>query len=101
MITALRGWARMALCLCTGIVLLSCGMGPAGAAPGADNDTACRLIVPSRNGWAIDMCSSDPSVPATMAVFVDGVSEGLAARVQVYHTSAATKTQPQVAVIYG
>jgi hypothetical protein len=62
--------------------------------------TGCRSIVPSRNGWAVNLCPSDPAVAATMAVKVDGAAKGTAAFLQIYHNTASGKTQPQIAVIY-
>ena len=61
---------------------------------------ACSLIYPSTSGWAIELCTTDPSVPATMQVSLDGVAKGLAARIAVYHDTEDGLTQPQVAVVY-
>ena len=61
---------------------------------------SCSLIYPSTAGWAIELCPTDPSVPATMQVTLDGGAKGLAARVAVYHDTDDALTQPQVAVVY-
>lgn len=79
--------------------LIAAGTGLVTATPSQATDT-CNLIVPSHNGWAVDMCQSDPSVPATMAVTVDGAPKGVAALIRVYHSTANGRTQPQVAVLY-
>ncbi|MFO3798029.1 MAG: hypothetical protein ACK8QZ_12255, partial [Anaerolineales bacterium] len=62
----------------------------------------CWLIyqpTPS-NGWLIEMCPSDPAVTTPMGVVLDGVPQGEAALVRVYHQSQNFTGTPQVAVIY-
>jgi len=66
--------------------------------PGAAQE-ACRLIYPARNGWAIELCPTDPAVPTPMAVNINGGNVGSAARVAVYHVSGRG-SMPQVAVLY-
>jgi hypothetical protein len=44
----------------------------------------CSLIYDGGNGWSIDTCSDVSGIP-TMTVTLDGVSQGEAALVRVYH----------------
>lgn len=70
------------------------------SAPPATAVSDCVPVMPSRLGWAVDLCRSDPSVPGTMAVSVDGVTKGSAALVRVYHLTDDGARQPQIAVVY-
>ena len=78
------------------LVWLVClgALGPAAA------QTGCSTIYPSTAGWAIDQCTTDPSVPATMEVVLNGVTQGLAALVRVCHDTDDGLAQPQVAILY-
>jgi hypothetical protein len=64
----------------------------------AQND--CATIYSPGNGWAVDMCASDPSIPTPMDVVLDSVQQGQAALVRIYHQSQDYGGSPQVAVIY-
>ncbi len=51
--------------------------------------------------WAISSCPSDPHVPATMAVWLDGTSQpDPAARREIAHLTDDGTSQPTVAVLY-
>ena len=60
----------------------------------------CPIIYDGNNGWAIDMCDTDPNITTPMVVTVDGVPHGNAALVRIYHKSQSATDTPQVAVIY-
>ncbi len=60
----------------------------------------CSEIYPATDGWAIDLCATDPNVPVPMAVTLDGASQGNAALVRVYHRTNDGTSTPQVAVFY-
>jgi hypothetical protein len=61
---------------------------------------ACSEIYPPAAGWAIDLCTDDPEVTTPMEVVLDGVSQGMAVMVRVYHETDDGASMPQVAVIY-
>jgi hypothetical protein len=63
-------------------------------------DLECTMIYNPGNGWLIDQCNGEPSVPEKMAVYVDGTFKGDAALVRVYHQSESWQGSPQVMVIY-
>jgi hypothetical protein len=65
----------------------------------ASAQAACTLIVPSRAGWAADMCG-DPSVPSSMAVSVDGKAKGMGALVRLYQNTDDNTRQPAVMALY-
>ena len=67
---------------------------------GATAQSGCSTIYSPGNGWAVDMCATDPSIPTLMDVILDGVPQGQAALVRVYHPSQDYAGSPQVAVIY-
>ncbi|MBN1138802.1 MAG: hypothetical protein JXM73_19615 [Anaerolineae bacterium] len=51
--------------------------------------------------WSISSCPTDPNVPATMSVWLDGVAQaGSAARLEVAHVTGAGTSWPTVAVLY-
>ena len=52
------------------------------------------------NSWVIDMCYTDPSVETPMEVVLDGMFQGSAAMVRIYHKSQSWPGTPQVAIIY-
>lgn len=60
----------------------------------------CTTIVPSRSGWAADLCP-DPSVPSTMVVTVDGRPKGRGAVMRVYQDTDDHARQPAVMALYG
>jgi hypothetical protein len=60
----------------------------------------CSIIYAPGNGWIIDLCAADPSIPVPMDVLLDGNSQGQAALVRIYHRSQSDPGSPQVAVIY-
>lgn len=62
--------------------------------------SGCSPIYNSGNGWTIEICTGDPSVSTPMQVVLNGVSQGNAALVRVYHKSQSFPGTPQVAVIY-
>jgi hypothetical protein len=66
----------------------------------ASAQTGCRLIYPARGGWSLDLCEQDTGFGERMAVRLDGVDQGLAALVRVYHTTDDGSDMPQVAVLY-
>ena len=80
-----RAWPLLA-----GLLLTRC----------ATADPQCPQILPPTGGWAVDMCPTDPQVPASMEVVVDGSSRGSAAMVRVYHWTDDRSRMPQVAVLY-
>ncbi len=82
---------RFALCLAFGASLAATHIFAA---------DGCQEIFPPSNGWAIDLCATDPQVPTPMAVVLDGVDHGTAALVRVYHETDDGSTLPQVAVFY-
>ncbi|HLO30648.1 MAG TPA: carbohydrate binding domain-containing protein [Anaerolineales bacterium] len=51
------------------------------------------------NGWVLEMCLSDPNNTDLMEVVVDGVSQGSAVQVRIYHKAQNFAGIPQVAVI--
>ena len=63
-------------------------------------ESGCTIIYNGGNGWIIDLCTTDPNVPAWMEVFVNGVSWGNAALVRISHQSQNGPGIPQVAVLY-
>ncbi|HWM89932.1 MAG TPA: carbohydrate binding domain-containing protein [Thermoanaerobaculia bacterium] len=65
----------------------------------ASAQTGCRLLYPAKGGWAIDLCEQDPSFGERTAVEIDGVPQGLAAMVRVYHTTDDGTGLPQVVVV--
>lgn len=67
---------------------------------GATAQGDCSTIYEPGNGWAVDMCATDPHVAIPMDVVLDGVAQGQAALVRVYHQSQGYAGSPQVAVIY-
>ena len=66
----------------------------------APAQTGCRLIYPAQGGWSLDLCEQDPSFGERMAVHLDGVGQGLAAMVRIYHATGDGAGMPQVAVLY-
>lgn len=78
--------------LSSALLLLLLAAWPAAA------QTGCRLIYPSQDGWAIDLCTGDSSFGERMTVWIDGADEGLAAMVRVYHATDDGSSLPQVAV---
>jgi hypothetical protein len=60
----------------------------------------CTLIYSLSDGWAIDMCATDPVITTPMTVTLDGVPQGTAALIRVYHTAENGATTPRVAVFY-
>ena len=51
--------------------------------------------------WAISTCPTDPSIPATMAVWLDGVKQSdLAARLEIAHLTDDGVDRPIVAALY-
>ncbi|MFL6293851.1 MAG: carbohydrate binding domain-containing protein, partial [Thermoanaerobaculia bacterium] len=66
----------------------------------ASAQTGCRLIYPAQGGWALDLCEQDTGFGERMAVHLDGVDQGLAALVRVYHATDDGTGMPQVAVFY-
>lgn len=67
-------------------------------APGS-SAAGCTSIYAGAQGWAIELCPTDPNVPERMQVLLDGVARGPAAFVQVRH-AAQSGGSPVVAVIY-
>lgn len=67
--------------------------------PPASGAAGCTSIYAGPQGWTIELCPSDPNVPATMQVLVDGAARGPAAFIQVRH-QAQSGGSPVVAVIY-
>jgi hypothetical protein len=63
-------------------------------------ESVCTEIYPPTAGWAIDLCTDDPRVTTAMEVVSDGVSQGMAVMVRVYHETEDGGSMPQVAVIY-
>lgn len=59
----------------------------------------CTTIVPSTDGWAIQLCS-DPNVASTMKVWVDGIVAGTGARIDVYQDTDDHSRQPAVMSLY-
>ncbi|HEY3475524.1 MAG TPA: S-layer homology domain-containing protein [Anaerolineales bacterium] len=88
------------LSLC--VLLSSTALIPAAQASPLDNlvESGCSVIYNGGNGWVIDLCSTDSSVPASMEIWLNGVSRGNAALVRIYHQSQSGLGIPQVAVIY-
>ncbi|MGC1376531.1 MAG: carbohydrate binding domain-containing protein, partial [Anaerolineales bacterium] len=62
--------------------------------------SGCSVIYDVSNGWMVEMCTTDPSVTNPMQVLVNGVSQGSAALVRIYHKTQSGSGVPQVAVIY-
>lgn len=62
--------------------------------------SGCTSLYNPGAGWEIEMCATDPNVPATMDVFLDGSSYGRAAFIRIYHQSEHDPGSPQIAVIY-
>jgi hypothetical protein len=60
----------------------------------------CPVIYDGGDGWIIDMCYTDPEIDVPMEVVLDGVSQGDAALVRVYHQSQDWPGTPQVAIVY-
>lgn len=58
------------------------------------------MIYNPGNGWAIEKCLLDPNVTTTMELILNGVSQGQAALVRIYHRSESGPGSPQIAVIY-
>ena len=51
--------------------------------------------------WTISTCLTDPSVPATMAVWLDGIEQpGPVARLEIAHVTDDDTKRPTVAVLY-
>ena len=51
--------------------------------------------------WTISFCPADPNIPATMAVWLNGVEQAnLAARLEIAHLTDDGASQPTVAVLY-
>lgn len=91
--SARRGSVVLSAAVLTSVLLLPASPTPVAAA------SDCVNIVPLRAGWLVELCRSDPSVSATMAISVDGAPKGQAALVRVIHESARGSF-PQVGVIY-
>ncbi len=76
------------------------GSGESGGDFGALPQDSCPVIYDGDNGWVIDQCASDPQIESPMEIYLDGVFQGEAAMLRVYHQSQAWPGTPQVAVIY-
>jgi len=66
----------------------------------AEAQSDCSTIYSPGNGWAVEMCATDPSITTPMDIVLDGVPQGRAALMRVYHQSQSDPGSPQVAVIY-
>ena len=62
--------------------------------------TACQVLYDGQNGWSIHLCPSDSAITTPMQVALDGVGQGMAARIEVAHMSQGSSGAPRVAVIY-
>lgn len=60
----------------------------------------CRDIYNYDDRWIIEICPTDPQVVSPMEVLLDGVSQGDAAYVRIYHHSQKWPGIPQVAILY-
>jgi hypothetical protein len=60
----------------------------------------CTVIYDGGDGWLIDLCPTDPQIDTPMEIVVDGISQGDAALVRIYHQSQSWSGTPQVAIIY-
>ncbi len=60
----------------------------------------CPVIYDGGDGWIIDMCYADPVVDTPMEVVLDGISQGNAVMVRVYHQSQVWPGIPQIAILY-
>lgn len=94
-------WRRLffpvSLTSCLGILLLALVLQPSAAASSAN---ACSIPYQPGNGWAIELCPTEPSVPITATVVLDGVNQGAAAYLVIYHDAANDPGTPQVLVLY-
>ena len=79
------------------VVLLLLFLAPSGLVTDQDD---CTFIYPLKDGWALDMCLTDPAITAPMTVTLDGVLQGTAALIRVYHTAENGVTMPLVVVFY-
>jgi hypothetical protein len=89
----------------TALLGLACGLAALSSISSLHNDGAtaqsdCSTIYGPSNGWAVEMCATDPNIPTPMDVVLDGVPQGQAASVRVSHQSQGGPGSPQVAVIY-
>jgi hypothetical protein len=60
----------------------------------------CTTIYDAGEGWAVELCPTDPVITTSMTVTLDGVSQGQAALIRIYHQAQRDPGTPQVAVIY-
>jgi len=60
--------------------------------------SGCREIRPPTDGWVLDLCTEDPGFGERMTVVLDGLDEGTAKMVRVYHITDDGSRLPQVAV---
>ena len=67
---------------------------------GAAAQSDCSTIYSPGNGWTVEICATDPSITTSMDVVLDGVPQGQAALMRVYHQSQSDPGSLQVAVIY-
>ena len=78
------------------LTLVSLATSAAGRAAQAN----CRVLYAPGNGWVIDLCANDSAITTPMTIVLDGIAQGNAALVRIYHASQTGPTTPQVAVIY-
>lgn len=87
---------QLLICL---ILALACLMA-VGTASDSVAQGNCLTIYEGGNGWVIDMCATDPNIDTPMQVVMDGIPQGAAALVRIYHQAQDWPGIPQVAVIY-
>ena len=63
-------------------------------------ESNCTVVYEGGNGWVLDMCASDPNITTPMKIVVNGVSQGNAALVRIYHQSQNDPGIPQLAILY-
>lgn len=62
--------------------------------------TGCTIPYQPGNGWVIELCPTDPNIPTPAAVILDGVPQGAAASLRIYHQSQNNPSAPQVFILY-
>ena len=88
----------LAGCILTGLAVVFGLL--AGAASGLSEVNSCAPIYQD-SAWTISTCPDDLSVPASMAIWLNGVPQAApAARLEIAHLSLASNSRPTVAVLY-
>ena len=83
------------------LIAVFLGAAPLGAAPyDAAAQATCQGLYDPGNGWKIEKCTTDPAVVTPMTVVLNGVSQGKAVLIRIYHKTQGAPRIPQIAIVY-